>query len=177
MLPPGHIAAGYLTAVIAVKIFRPEISQDQINQMYLWGMFWGFSPDLDAFWAFFRSNSLKLGPEHRQFFCHRPLVWIFFGTVLYLFVEDVFWKFNIVLLVLGSLSHFILDSIEYGVPWLWPIKSRLIALINPGKIIFVNREKSFFGYWLSFIKYYITRPTFYLEIVVIILALIVFFKI
>lgn len=174
MLPPGHVAAGYLTALLAVKVFKPEISSDQLNCVYWWGMFWAFSPDLDAFWAFFRSKSLKLGPEHRQFYSHRPLIWMFVGILLYLFVENSFWKFNIILLIFGSLSHFILDSIEYGVPWLWPINSKLFALINPGKTRFVNKEKSFIGYWLSFVKYYTTRPTFYLEIIIIILALVVF---
>jgi hypothetical protein len=49
MLPPGHIAAGYLTALAAIKIFKPDFDQQQINQLLVLGMFWGFAPDLDVF--------------------------------------------------------------------------------------------------------------------------------
>jgi hypothetical protein len=177
MLPPGHVAAGYLTAVVAVKIFHPNFDQHQINSLLFWGMFWGFCPDLDVFYSFYKirgftSDSKKA--DHRKFISHAPLLWLFVGIVLYFLMSNPFWKFNIILMVAGTWSHLLLDSIEYGIPWLWPFSHKLYALINPGQQTFTALEKSFFKHWISFVKFYITRPTFYLEIIVIMTALIIF---
>lgn len=179
MLPPGHVAAGYLTALAAIKIFNPNFDQHQVNQLLLLGMFWGFAPDLDVFYAFFKIRGFTSDinkADHRKFVSHAPFLWLAAGIVLYVIVSDPFWKFNAILIVAGSWSHFLLDSIEYGIPWLWPVSHKLYALINPGKQSFFATEKSFFKHWLSFVKFYITRPTFYLELLVIVIAVVVCLK-
>ncbi len=179
MLPPGHVAAGYLTALAAIKIFNPNFDQHQINQLLTLGMFWGFAPDLDKFYEFFKIGSFTSDfkkADHRKFVSHAPFLWLIVGTVLYLIVSDPFWKFNAILLVAGSFSHFLLDSIEYGIPWLWPFTSKLFAVINADKKIFEVSEKSFFKHWISFVKFYITRPTFYLELLVLLIAVVVCLK-
>jgi hypothetical protein len=176
MLPPGHIAAGYLTALAAIKIFKPDFDQQQINQLLVLGMFWGFAPDLDVFYSFYKLKSFTSDinkADHRKFVSHSPLLWLAVGIIFYFFVSSPFLKFNALVFVAGSFSHFILDSIEYGIPWLWPFKSRLFAIINPGKKIFEVKEKSFFKHWTAFVKFYITRPTFYFELLIISLFVII----
>lgn len=178
MLPPGHIAAGYLTAYGLVKLIQPEIDPSAVRDMYLWGMFWGFAPDLDNFFAFWKMKSwwYKGGSDsgmHRKFYSHVPVLWLLAGVILYFLVSSAYWKMVVVLLVLGSFSHFVLDSIEFGVKWLWPFSDKLVALVNPGvkKDIQAN---GFFSYWLTFLSYYKSRPTFFLEIIILISAVLIF---
>ncbi len=178
MLPPGHIAAGYLTAVVVVKFVYPTANSSLVNEFLLWGMLFGFLPDLDNFFAFYKMKSwwYKKGVDggmHRKFYSHVPLLWLLAGIILYFGVSSLYWKTVVVLMVTGSFSHFILDSIEYGVKWLWPFSDKLYALKNAG----VNAEipaNGFFNFWFSFLKLYKTRLTFYLEVVVICLAILVF---
>lgn len=176
MLPPGHVAAGFMTAAAAVKIFHPHLSPEQINQLYWWGMFWGFAPDLDVFYAFFKIKAFKINPEHREYATHRPLVWLVAGLLLYFLSSSSFWRLNSVLMVAGSFSHFILDSIEYGIPWLWPFSSKLYALIRPGQKPAKIEADNFFSYWWSFVKTYITCPTFYCELIIIFVSALVYFN-
>lgn len=172
MLPPGHAAAGILAAAAAIKFLHPALDQSRLNQLLIWGGFWAIAPDFDAFYAFYKARALKLGPEHRSYFTHRPVFWIFLSLIGYGLSVSVFWKTNFALMLACGLSHFLLDSIEFGVPWLWPFSYRLFALISPGKPAVLKKGDSFFGYWFSFLKLYVTRPTFYAEVIMVIAALI-----
>ncbi|MBL8030518.1 MAG: metal-dependent hydrolase [Candidatus Doudnabacteria bacterium] len=178
MLPPGHIAAGFLTSVALVKLTNSSAEVSNINQFYLWGMFWGFAPDFDNFLAFYRMKSwwYKQGSDggmHRKFYSHIPVLWLLVGVLAYVLAPSAYWKTMALLMLFGSFSHFLLDSIEFGVKWLWPFSERLYALKNAG----VNKEiraEGFLNFWFSFLLLYKTRPTFFLELLVIASALIVF---
>lgn len=172
MLPPGHAAAGMLTAAAAIKFLHPALDEKQLNQLLIWGGFWAIAPDFDAFYAFYKTKALKLGLEHRSYVTHRPVFWVFLSLVGYGLSVSAFWKANFVLMMLGGLSHFLLDSIEFGVPWLWPFSYRLFALISPDKPAALKKGDNFFDYWFSFLKLYLTRPTFYAEVAIVVAALI-----
>jgi len=179
MLPPGHLAGGFLTAEALLKITRPDLSSVQISQLLCWGLFFSFAPDLDTFFGFIREQAWFVKDQrnnHRKFISHAPLLWLTVGLLIYISSLDVYWKLVGLLLWLCSWSHFLLDSIEYGIMWLWPFSKKIYALKNPERD-FNNPETSFWKYWWHFVKAYARTLTFYCEIGIILTALIIYFKI
>jgi hypothetical protein len=180
MLPPGHFAAGYLVAEAVIHIAQPNLTTSQTTQFLFLGGFFGFVPDLDMFYAFFKAGSFTVPGNkinHRKYFPHTPILWLIAGLAIYFLVESPFLKYTGLLVWLGAWSHFVLDSFKVGIRWLYPFTSRFFALENPGEKE-TNNTKGFFKHWMSFIKYYATsaQPTFYLELVIIATALIVYFR-
>jgi membrane-bound metal-dependent hydrolase YbcI (DUF457 family) len=92
------------------------------------------------------------------------------GLGIYFFSRSPYFKIFGLILWLCSWSHFVLDSIEYGIMWLWPFNKQKWALKDRG----VEKDiagKGFFSYWANYLKFYATRWTFYAEIIIIISAL------
>ncbi len=179
MLPPGHIAAGYLTGYVLLKVANPALSPQEVQHLMMWTTFFGFAPDLDTFWAFFKQKSFLLSGEkqvsHRKFYSHAPIIWLVVGLLIYFFGSSVYIKYFGLSLWLGSWSHFLLDSIEYGIMWLWPFSNKVYALKNVEIKVFIP-EKNFFKHTWQFLKIYSTRVTFYLEVLIILIAIITYFK-
>ena len=176
MLPTGHIAAGFLTAFGVIKILKPDLGPHQVNQLCMMGAFWGFAPDLDVFYSFAKQKSLLVShsgtPIHRKFFFHAPMVWLILGLSIFLFGSSVYLKTFGLIVWLASWSHFVLDSIEYGIMWLWPWKRKIYALWRAGEAWRIE-EKNFFKHSFKFLYFYSKRISFYLEIVIILSALII----
>lgn len=178
MLPPGHIAAGYLTARALIYFTQPAISQSQQSQLLWWGIFLGFAPDLDSFVSFAKERAWFVknrANNHRKFITHAPILWLIAGLVVYFFSPDAYWKTVGLLIWLASWSHFLLDSIEYGIMWLWPFSNKIYAFRNRERD-FKLTENSFFGYWWHFVKSYIQTLTFYCEIIILLITLIIYFR-
>ncbi len=178
MLPPGHVAAGYLAAYGFLKIAKPSLEPFQLNQLILWGMFFSFAPDLDTFLVFFKEKAFIFKDpnknDHKKFLSHAPLVWLIVGLLIYFLGSSEFVKYFGLMLWLGSWTHFALDSIEYGVMWLWPFSHKLYAFKDAAIIIPNIEESNFFAYWWKFTKLYTKSITFYFEIFFIISAAIIF---
>lgn len=181
MLPPGHIAAGFLTAKALLKISHTQFPPSQTAQLLWWGAFFAFAPDLDSFVAFAKIKSFwfKQGSEsvnHRKFYSHIPILWLLAGLLVYFFAATPYYKFVGLLLWLGSWAHFLLDSLDMpGIMWLWPFNKELWALKNRG-VLPIIKGKNFFDYWINFIKFYIGSWTFYAEIIILITAIISYIK-
>ncbi len=149
--------------------------------MLWWGMFFGFSPDIDEFYYFIKNKNLLVSGEegvrqnHRQYYSHAPILWLIAGLLVYLFARSVFVRELGMLLWLGSWSHFLLDSIEYGIMWLWPFSSTIYALKNR-EVKFVITERRFLQHSIEFLKLYSKRLSFYLEVLIIISAIYIYFK-
>ena len=172
MLPPGHIAAGYLVTEALLHFTHPALSQHQQNQLLVWGMFFAFSPDLDVFFAFSKVHAWWYKPGvdssiHRQFYSHIPILWLIASLIIYCIAPTEYVKYVALLLWLCSWSHFLLDSIEYGVPWLWPFNKEVWALKDRGVKMHI-KATSFFDYWKQMVTRYFTRWTFYAEIIILI---------
>lgn len=180
MLPTGHIAAGFLTAHALIKILKPDFDANQINQLLALGAFWGFAPDLDVFYSFARQGNLLVShkdtPVHHKFFSHAPMAWLVPGLLIYFLGASDYAKMFGLVFWLGTWSHFVLDSVEYGIMWLWPINNKIYALSHRGQNFRID-EKNFFRHSIQFLFYYSKRVSFYLEVLIIILALIVYFKV
>ncbi len=179
MLPIGHLAAGYLTTIGVVKLVKPELDPGQINYLLALGAFWGFAPDLDQFWFFFKNKNFLVAPPgatktHREFITHAPVVWLLAGLAFYLFGKSEFVKLFGILVWFSSWSHFLLDSIAFGIPWLWPFTNKLYAIKDAGQNPICIEDKNFFQHSLKFLREYSKKISFYLEILIILTALIIF---
>jgi len=179
MLPPGHIAAGYLVAETLLKFAGPTLSASESHQLIWWGMFFGFAPDLDMFFAFFLEKAFIVrdlkAHNHRKYLSHAPILWALAGAAVYFSASSQFYKAFGLMVWAGSWSHFLLDTIEYGIMWLWPFKKSIFAFKDKELVLPVTETK-FFAYWWRSVKLYTRFYSFYLEILIIGLALIVYFK-
>ncbi len=179
MLPPGHIAAGYLTAEALLHLTHPALSSAQTTNLLYWGAFFGFSPDFDEFVFFAQTKGLLVNPpaetNHREYYSHAPILWLIAGLLIYFLAASTYVKYIGLLLWLGSWSHFLLDSIGFGVMWLWPFSRRQFALVSPGKKQHIA-ERNFWKHSWEFLKVYSRTATFYVEIIILLTALIVLFK-
>jgi LexA-binding, inner membrane-associated putative hydrolase len=176
VLPPGHLAGGYLAAYGLLKLAHPALDPSQTNTLLFLGALFGFAPDLDTFIAFVRSKAWvieKGGVNHRTFVTHAPLLWLAIGLAIFLLGHDPFTKMVGMVIWLGSWSHFALDSLQYGIMWLWPFSNEVYALAD--REIRTNiPDHSFWGYWTKFLLWYAHRLSFYLEILVVLSALFIF---
>ena len=175
MLPPGHIAAGFLTAKVLLHFTHPQLTHAEQTNLLWWGMFFSFAPDLDNFVAFAKVKGwwYKPGTDnsiHRKFYSHIPILWLTAGLLIYFFASNVFVKEIGLLVWLGSWSHFILDSIDYGVMWLWPLNNEVWAIRNRGVKIQVPGN-GFFQYWRNMVMLYTRSWTFYTELAILIVTI------
>lgn len=180
MLPPGHIAAGYLVAQAVIYIANPPFSPHELNQLKILGAFSAFAPDLDMVCVFWREKGFRHTGEHfdhRQYITHTPFIWLFAGAAVALLGNTIFWFYAGLMIWLGSWSHLLLDSGYMGVRWLYPFRNTFFALKSQG-VTFINKNTGFFNHWWHEITlYYQTnRYTFYAETLLICSALIIFFS-
>lgn len=181
MLPPGHIAAGLVTAVALNNTLQPAFSLKQYMMSLALGALFAFLPDLDMLYAFAKVRALKLSSkvDHRRFISHIPLLWLLLGIFFFIISNADEQRFVSVLLVVATWSHFLLDSIHGGIEWLWPISKKKYALymikevdapMGPGL-------RGFLNYWLGFLNRYRKdcSLTFILEILFIISGILILY--
>lgn len=177
MLPPGHVAAGYLTAFVLTRGLYQNLDPSQINQLLTLGAFFGFVPDLDMFWAFLKARGFtfeRQAVNHRTFLSHAPVLWLTAGLLWFWLADSQAAEAAGLLLWLASWSHFLLDTVEYGIMWLWPFSKAVVAL-RDRELNFEAQRPGFFGYWLGFLRWYVTtRLTFWLELLVVASAISVY---
>lgn len=179
MLPTGHIVAGFIVAHSLLAVTDPQLTPSQ-TQILLWtGAFFGFVPDLDMFYAFFKTKSFTVpAPKinHRFYLPHRPMIWLAVGVLVSVFASNPFWQLFGLLIWLGTWSHFVLDSLELGVMWLWPLNTKFYALKDPG-IRENNETKGFFKSWIRHLTYFYPRQftnTFILELIILATTLVIY---
>jgi membrane-bound metal-dependent hydrolase YbcI (DUF457 family) len=178
MLPPGHIAAGFLTAKALLHFSHANFTPVQQAQLVWWGMLFGFIPDIDTFIAFAKEKAFMVKDQknnHRKQFTHAPVLWLLAGLVVILFAPNLYWRYVGILLWLGSWSHFLLDTIQYGIMWLWPLSKQVYAIKDREQDFHIE-QNTFFGFWWTFVKYYAKTLSFFLEVIIIVSAFIVYFK-
>lgn len=172
MLPPGHVAGGFLVGK-AITYFNSSLSNSEQAFVLGLAMFFAFAPDLDMFWSFYNEKNFtikSLENNHRKYISHTPVFWFIVALVFAIFTQNDLFALTV---FLAALSHLILDSLQYGVMWLWPCEYKLYALKDAGVVKGVNKETGFLNYWIKAVRQYAEffRLTFLSEIFVISLAL------
>lgn len=180
MLPPGHIAAGFLVTTVLLKITQPGFDSQQTNLLLALGAFFGFAPDLDVFVSFARGKSFSvplMTHNHRFYWSHTPLPWLIVALIFYFGSNDPFIKYMALTMWLGSWSHFALDSIVFGIMWLWPLTSKHFALSkNRNDVMSGQQDKRFFASWITFLINWARdyKASWVAEITIVLIALFIF---
>ncbi len=191
MVLPGHLAGGYLTATALLTIFHPDFSATQINTLLIIGTLAGELPDIDLF--FFNIKHRKDGNEqknienaesHRDYITHIPFFWLTISAAISLvgfvsggifgftFMSQTFIEWLGLIIFSGTLSHFVLDSIEYGIRWFAPWSNKRFAIQREvHEKPTDDRPGSIKQYFHFLIRTYWKMKTFWLEIIVTITAL------
>lgn len=183
MLPPGHIAAGYITAKFVISSLHYNLTAHEVNNLILWGTFFAFAPDLDFFYAFAKSKSLRIENDkviHRKFFSHAPVLWLMAGLAIFFLAATPYHKAFGLLLWICSWTHFILDS-QWGIMWFWPISTKFYPFSDEHyKRIYGTEtpiaEKGFWKYWWTLTKSVYLNKAGLIEIVLILIAIILVAK-
>ena len=134
MVLPGHLAGGYIATASLLKAFAPTLPVGEMNALLLAGVMASELPDLDIITYYFdRKLKKTTKTSHRSYETHAPLFWLVVSLIISLTGaiagSDFVRLFGFVILS-GTWSHLILDSIEYGVMWFWPFTERRFGLMD-----------------------------------------------
>lgn len=149
----------------------------ETNILLTIGVLSGEGPDIDLIRFYFDHRSpTKSGKaaSHRDYFTHAPLVWLLASLAVVAagalagsaFTEFVGWT-----ILAGSMSHFILDTIEFGIAWLWPFSKKRYFLKHLEKVELSQRPGTFGHYWEYISKFYVRNVSFYAEVLITLPAL------
>ncbi len=183
MLPPGHIAAGFITADAIIKLVPYKFSIRETHYLLALGTMLAFVPDLDFFYVFSRVGDFKIDnskENHRTLFTHAPVVWLVLGLIVFAFAKSPFYKVVGLEIWLCTWSHFIVDS-EWGIMWLWPFSKKFFPFshefyVKKYQQPRVSLNKSFWVYWWDVLKDHYSKKQALIEIFIIIVAIIILFK-
>lgn len=176
MVLPGHLAGGYIAATALLALSHAALSPHETLGIIVIGTLAGEAPDIDLAWFSFKHLILKSRDkdDHRNYVTHAPAVWLLISLVIAgagflagsLFIEFIGWA-----VLVGSWSHFILDSIEHGVMWLWPFSKKRFCLIKHAEKEEPESRGSVGYYWRFITKDYPKTATMYVEIAVTVIAI------
>ena len=117
--------------------------------------------------------------NHREYISHAPLLWLVAGLIVFFLAESEFNRTVGLMIWLSSWSHFILDS-EWGIRWLWPFSGKWFPFSDRfyEKIYSEPRleDSNTFRYWFKLALNEYKKPQGFLEILIVITGIIVFFK-
>ncbi len=134
MIFPGHLSAGYLTTYATLGIAATAgLSTSETVTLLVAGTLLGDAPDVDILFYFFRKKTL--GPSklaaHRKYITHAPILWFTLGLSIFFAATfagaGLFWQILGLLVWLCPWSHFICDSVDCGIMWLWPFSKKQFA--------------------------------------------------
>ena len=182
MVLPGHIAGGYLATTLLLTLSHGTLTPDDMRAVLILGTLSGELPDIDLvfFYITQRFSTTHSKNNHRDYITHLPIVWLGISSLIMLggyASGSAFLEYSGAALLCGSWSHFILDSIEFGIMWLWPYSRQRHALmhsIDPGITRYKNGTP--FYYWEFVTRHYFKRTTFFVELIISIVALLVYMR-
>lgn len=124
----GHIPVGYFISRYLIKKFNQPLNKKWLGL----GISAALVPDLDyIYWIF--SNSQN--NTHRGYITGYPLFYLalfIVSLIGYLIIKKRWLKFTIVLVFINIFFHFCLDTVFYGIKWLYPIFNGYIGIYNVG---------------------------------------------
>lgn len=181
MVLPGHLGGGFLIAKAILSFFHSTLSNTQSGVLIVIGTLAGELPDIDLIRYYFEQK--KKHPQiehHRLYITHAPLFWLFVCIVIscigYL-LSSIFIIALGLLILFGTWAHFLLDSIDFGVMWLWPFSDKFYAIIKKNTERENHTKKmGTIETWFTFITgAYLQTWSFWIEIFVTVLAVFVYY--
>jgi hypothetical protein len=180
MVLPGHLAGGYLVsrAVLALAPAATAFSPAQTAALLVIGTLFGDSPDIDLIFYYFNQRSAHPDNDeigHRHNITHTPIFWLGVSLAVVaagwiagsLFTEFAGW-----MILAGSWTHLLLDSIEVGIRWLWPFSEKIFLLRKTAEPEVPGTKGTVAYYWkLITSKSYLRSLTVYAEIAITLAAL------
>ena len=190
MVLPGHLAGGYIATTVVLSLLPASVqfSTDQLTILYIVGILSGEIPDIDLLLFYFlkKKNKDQSKNNHREFITHIPLFWFIISLIIFslgFLFNSKFIEILALLLLAGTFSHFVFDSIEYGIRWIEPFSKKRLSLFKDSPKTDtdnVDDTKIIIGsipYYWNYIKTsYIKSSTIYFEITVVIIAIIIIFN-
>ncbi|MDE2037948.1 MAG: metal-dependent hydrolase [Patescibacteria group bacterium] len=172
MVLPGHLAGGYLAAKALLAAAHASFTPSQTAALLAIGTLAGELPDIDLAFFYVAHVIRKDGTKdsHRDHITHAPAFWLAVSLVIAAagyaagssFVAFIGW-----IVLAGTWSHFILDSIEYGIRWLWPFSDKRFCLREVPEAQIDGVKGSLTYYWRYIAdRRHLGRVTFYAEIAV-----------
>ncbi|MBU1178426.1 metal-dependent hydrolase [Patescibacteria group bacterium] len=125
----SHLPAGFIAAYITRKIWRKNLSQHQVNWLYVVGGLAGILPDVDTLYYYLIDSHLS----HRELITHTPILYVVICTLLYLLgclFRRRIWQSLSVVIFAGAFSHLLLDSLNSGIGWLHPTTNLIFGLLS-----------------------------------------------
>jgi len=146
----GHIPVAYFTTYYVMK---------KNNLLWQWqwlalGIFSAVLPDLDFFYQIF-TNELYL--SHRYLITHLPFFYLIALVILIIiscFYRKKWFKYAIIIVFVNIFVHLLVDTMFYGIRWLWPFSKDLIGVYNingSGGIIVAN----YFHHWYWYLEIFL----------------------
>jgi hypothetical protein len=172
VLLPTHLAVGYVLGELFADFVRRRWAGSRVsNRIVITTMLFAILPDVDVLWWAIKKGAGGLGGSlggHHMYATHVPVFYLLAAVIAHLFVHcRSSGGLLITAALLGSMSHFVLDSflIGWGIMWLYPFSSRLI-----GWNVVTYRYGAIWGdRWL---QHYLVHPFALIEYGLILLALI-----
>lgn len=182
MVLPGHLAGGYLATSAILSLIPLTLSPTETTSLLIIGTLAGELPDIDLaiFYLISRKKKPQKGDTHRKFLTHIPLFWllIFIPIALIGFIfKSPFIVIMALIIFAGTLTHLIFDSIDYGIQWLKPFSEKRFALYPyvPEDTQSLTISQTFIYYFKYIKNDYFKQKTSLIELIVTLIALIVFF--
>ncbi len=172
MVLPGHLAGGYLAARGLIAVFHPGFSSTEIDALLIIGTLAGELPDIDLAKLYFDHKFAKPGRtnDHRVYITHAPLFWLLISAIVAAIgwaCGSLFIEWIGLFILSGSWIHLLIDSLEYGVMWLWPFSKKLFALKKEVPVEDIAaRPGSPMYHALYIAKVYMKTVSFWAEIVI-----------
>ena len=181
MVLPGHLAGGYLAARAVLFLTHASFPPGQTTALLAIGTLAGELPDIDLVFFYFEHTSDK--PEkiasHRDYITHVPLFWLAVSLVISSFGllgHSAFIGYLGLMILAGTWSHFLLDSIAHGVRWLYPFTGKRFCLRERPHICLPEREGTLAHHWHYMRSHYVKNISFYAEILIVIAAICVLIR-
>ena len=152
----AHLVPGYFAAAKSQPQWSPKWSTNQRILLWVTALGSTVAPDLDVIY-----NALFRGfINHSVLWTHSLFVYLGIGLIWWLLNHVHRWSYLrtlIGLVVIGGLSHLVLDVISHGTPLLYPLSMMMFGAA-PEHVVEI-------GFWA-----YVTDPIFLLEPLLLTLA-------
>jgi len=122
----GHLPVGYFaTRFLIKKLGLP------LNKIWLGiGIFAAIIPDLDyIYWILSNSQAVT----HRGLVTTKPflyLILLLIFVTVYCFYKKSWLKMGIIIIFSNIFLHFLLDTVFYGIQWLYPLSDSYFGIYN-----------------------------------------------